>query len=41
MYTGVTLAAARRAILAPLPLASRDLNERLQALFEAELERPA
>jgi 1-acyl-sn-glycerol-3-phosphate acyltransferase len=26
---------------APLPLASRDLNERLQALFEAELERPA
>jgi 1-acyl-sn-glycerol-3-phosphate acyltransferase len=25
----------------PLPLASRDLNERLQALFEAELERPA
>ncbi|HJY41473.1 MAG TPA: hypothetical protein VJ303_09560, partial [Steroidobacteraceae bacterium] len=26
---------------APLPLASRDLNDRLQALFEAELERPA
>jgi hypothetical protein len=25
----------------PLPLASRDLNERLQTLFEAELERPA
>jgi 1-acyl-sn-glycerol-3-phosphate acyltransferase len=26
---------------APLPIASRQLNERLQALFEAELERPA
>ena len=26
---------------APLPLASRDLNERLQAQFEAELGRPA
>jgi 1-acyl-sn-glycerol-3-phosphate acyltransferase len=26
---------------APLPLASRDLNERLQSLFEAELERRA
>jgi 1-acyl-sn-glycerol-3-phosphate acyltransferase len=26
---------------APLPLASRDLNERLQAQFEAQLERPA
>lgn len=26
---------------APLPIASRELNERLQAQFEAELERPA
>ncbi len=26
---------------APLPIASRELNERLQRLFEAELERPA
>jgi 1-acyl-sn-glycerol-3-phosphate acyltransferase len=26
---------------APLPVASRELNERLQAQFEAELERPA
>ena len=26
---------------APLPVASRELNERLQAHFEAELERPA
>jgi 1-acyl-sn-glycerol-3-phosphate acyltransferase len=26
---------------APLPVASRKLNERLQAHFEAELERPA
>jgi 1-acyl-sn-glycerol-3-phosphate acyltransferase len=26
---------------APLPIASRELNERLQAHFEAELERPA
>jgi 1-acyl-sn-glycerol-3-phosphate acyltransferase len=26
---------------APLPVASRELNERLQAVFEAQLERPA
>jgi 1-acyl-sn-glycerol-3-phosphate acyltransferase len=26
---------------APLPIASRELNERLQAVFEAQLERPA